>query len=268
MKAKRECRECLLRVFDGELELAGISGKKKEEVMRELHACISHNFSLKGDPYPKLATEMERIVKRAAEGKDYFRQLKDEVNSKAKDICNGLRVNSLEDAMKVALAGNALDLLHLEKDEALSTAMGALQAPINFDERKKAVELIDGTDEIIYVADNAGEVFFDRFLVEELRKRGKRVMYVVRETPMSNDATESDAREAGIDKFAEIERFDEYGYKAEEGHPLIISKGHAGWVTLSEGSPKDIIFILKVKRCGIIASSLGVKPGAGVIKVV
>jgi len=85
---------------------------------------------------------------------------------------------------------------------------------------------------------------------------------------MSNDATEDDAREAGIDKFAEIEKFDKYGYAAGKKHPLIISKGHAGWVTLSEGNPTDIIFILKVKRCGIIASSLGVKPGAGVVKVV
>ncbi|MEM3555739.1 MAG: ARMT1-like domain-containing protein [Candidatus Micrarchaeia archaeon] len=266
MKADKRCKECLLRVFEGEVELAGI--REKEKVIEELEECMERNFSLQKDPYSQLATEMERIVKKASGGKDFFRELKGEVNEKAREICGKLKVNGLNDAMKVALAGNSLDLLHLPKEEALPTAMKALREPIKVDERRKAVARINKADEVIYVADNAGEVFFDRFLVEELYKKGKRVRYVVRKFPMSNDAIEEDAREAGIHRFAKIEKFDGYGYEAEEGHPLIISKGHAGWVTLSEGNPRNIIFIVKVKRCGIIASSLGVKPGDGVIKVV
>lgn len=266
MRADRRCKQCLLRVFEGEVELAGISNK--EEVMDELNEWIARNFSPEKDPYSELAREMERIVKKAAGGRDYFKQLKEEMNHRAREICDGLKVRGLEDAMKVALAGNSLDLLHLPKEEALPTALKALEAPIEVDERKKAAARIAKADEVIYVGDNAGEVFFDRFLVEELARRRKKVRYVVRASPMSNDATEEDAREAGLDELAEIEKFDGYGYKAEENHPLIISKGHAGWVTLSEGQMKDIVFIVKVKRCGIIASSLGVKPGAGVIKVV
>jgi len=266
MRAARECPECLLRVFEGELELAKIPKEKREKTMKELRAYMSKKFSMKKDPYSQVG-EMEKIVKRAA-ARDYFKQLKEEMNRSGREICSGLKADSLEDAMKIALAGNSLDLLHLTKEEAVPTAMRSLQGAVEVDERKKAVELINHADEIIYVSDNAGEVFFDRFLVEGLRKRGKKVRYVVRATPMSNDATESDAKEAGIDRFAEIEKFDGYGYKAFEGHPLIISKGHAGWVTLSEGNPSNIIFIVKVKRCGVIASSLGVRPGAGVIKVV
>jgi len=268
MKARSKCEGCLLRIFEEELELAGISGDEKGETVKKLRKHLAKNFSLENDPYSQLATGMEEIVRKAAGGRDYFKQLKDEMNSRARGICNGLKADSLEDSMKIALAGNALDLLHLEKNEAVSTAKKALQAPLDVDDRAEAVELINRHDGITYVADNAGEVFFDRFLVEELWRRGKKVRYVVRSAPMSNDATEDDAREAGIDKFAEIEKFDKYGYAAGKKHPLIISKGHAGWVTLSEGNPTDIIFILKVKRCDIIASSLGVKPGAGVVKVV
>lgn len=266
MKADKRCKECLMRVFEGEVELAGI--KEKKRVMEELRECMKMNFSLNQDPYSKLATEMERIVKKACGGRDFFKEVKREVNEKAREICSTLKVDGLGDAMKVALAGNSLDLLHLPKEEALPTAMRALREPIEVDERRKAIARINNAEEVIYVADNAGEVFFDRFLVEELCKRNKEVRYVVRASPMSNDATEEDAREAGIHKFAKIEKFGGYGYKAEEEHPLIISKGHAGWVTLSEGKPEDIIFIVKVKRCSIIASSLGVKPGNGVIKVV
>ncbi|GAJ20810.1 unnamed protein product, partial [marine sediment metagenome] len=50
-------------------------------------------------------------------------------------------------------------------------------------------ESLNKIDTIIYLADNAGEVVFDRLLIEELvEELGKQVIYVVRGKPIINDA--------------------------------------------------------------------------------
>ena len=55
---------------------------------------------------------------------------------------------------------------------------------------------------ILYLADNAGEIFFDRLLIEQLT--GARVTLAVRGMPVINDATREDALAAGLEEIAEI----------------------------------------------------------------
>ena len=51
---------------------------------------------------------------------------------------------------------------------------------------------------ILYLADNAGEQFFDRPLVASLRRRGWRVLYAVKAGPIQNDLTLADLEASGL----------------------------------------------------------------------
>ena len=51
---------------------------------------------------------------------------------------------------------------------------------------------------ILYLADNAGEQFFDRPLVASLRRRGWRVLYAVKAGPIQNDLTLEDLEASGL----------------------------------------------------------------------
>ena len=138
-------------------------------------------------------------------------------------------------------------------------------------------ELADAADrarDILYLADNAGEIVFDRLLIEQLPPG--RVTVAVKGGPVLNDATRSDAAVAGLNELAEVidngsdapgtllgdcshsfrERFD----RAD----LVIAKGQGNYETLSDAR-KDVFFLLKAK-CPVIAHHLGCDVGRTVVQ--
>ena len=59
-------------------------------------------------------------------------------------------------------------------------------------------QLADPPGLLLYLADNAGEQFFDYPLVAGLRRRGWRVLYVVKAGPIQNDLTREDLYASGL----------------------------------------------------------------------
>lgn len=140
---------------------------------------------------------------------------------------------------------------------------------------------IDDTDEIkhlargnvVYLADNAGEIILDRLLVEEVKRLGGFVSFVVRGKPILSDATIEDARIAGISEVADEiltngkgaigiieEELPEDTKERLENADIIISKGMANYECLSEGNYTNVAFLLRAK-CEPVARSIGVKVG-------
>jgi len=124
------------------------------------------------------------------------------------------------------------------------------------------------------LGDNAGEIVFDRILLEELKD--KEIKFVVKGGPIINDATVEDAKFAGIEKIAEIKtvsngepgtgpkrnskKFIDFLKSAD----VVVSKGQGNYEALSEVNA-NIFFLLQVK-CQVIADDMGVKVGSPVMK--
>lgn len=123
------------------------------------------------------------------------------------------------------------------------------------------VRKLENIKEVLFLGDNAGEIVFDRLLVEELVQRGKKITYVVKDGPILNDSTLSDAIYASMDEVAEIittgnnflgvslKRVPESFLNRLKNAELIISKGQANFESLeSEYLVKGkIFFLLKIK---------------------
>jgi len=133
-------------------------------------------------------------------------------------------------------------------------------------------ESLKKVNTIIYLADNAGEVVFDRLLIEELVEEiGKQVIYVVRGKPIINDALIEDAIFCGINKVTKVisSGSDAPGTILKYCSPefmelyqdteLIISKGQGNYESLSE-EDKSIFFLLRAK-CPVIAKDIGCNVG-------
>lgn len=139
----------------------------------------------------------------------------------------------------------------------------------HYDEFKQSLATAES---ILYIADNAGETVLDRMLIERIAKP---VVYTVRSQPIINDATEEDARAAGIDRVATIlssgcdapgtilnlcsKEFLEHF----RGADLIISKGQGNYETLSD-QKQTIFYLLKVK-CPVIADAINIHVGSLVL---
>jgi uncharacterized protein with ATP-grasp and redox domains len=184
--------------------------------------------------------------------------------------------NPLELAVRLAIAGNIMDLAvktNLGEDEVLASFDDCLAAPLDchIDEFAKAV---DEANDILYLADNAGEIVFDRLLVEQLPRR--KVTVAVRGKPVINDATMADAEYVGLPKIAKIidngsdapgtivsDCSDAFRRHFEQAD-MIISKGQGNYETLAD-CPRPIWFLLRVK-CPIIARDLQCPVGATILR--
>ncbi|MDD1779293.1 MAG: ARMT1-like domain-containing protein, partial [Candidatus Helarchaeota archaeon] len=131
------------------------------------------------------------------------------------------------------------------------------------------------------IADNAGEVFFDLFLLKLLKKFRVKTILVVKSTPVSNDATMDDVSDPVFKAVATkvmttgtnalgvsiIESSQEF-LKSLQTADFIIAKGQSNFETLfyyaKQLTDKPIYFLFRAK-CPAIAHFLGQTVGKNVV---
>ena len=130
---------------------------------------------------------------------------------------------------------------------------------------------------VLVIADNAGEVVFDRLFLEQMKKAaaGARFYYAVRSKPVINDVVLADAEEVGIGGYATViesgstcagtvlnKTSARFG-SVFESADLVIAKGQGNFETLEDG-PGDPLFIFQVK-CRVVAEYIGLPVGGRVL---
>jgi len=178
--------------------------------------------------------------------------------------------DKLLSSIKIAIAGNAIDLginfslKHKLKPEEILKEIEGLEFGINdYDSFKNE---LSRSKKVLYMADNAGEIVFDRVLIEEITKLGKEVILAVKSGPIINDANIEDTIDAGFGKDIEIvetgcskigmdlDCFSEVFKKIFKDSDLIICKGQAHFESF-DNYHGPIFFLLKCK-CSVIAEEL------------
>lgn len=275
MRSSRECVPCLMRQA---LESAGASTMDesgREETTRRIRRIIDElDF---GDPPPAAVQKMNRLLRPDAGGVDLYREAKERYNAMALEVLPAFleRITASPDpfaaAVRLAIAGNVIDLgakADLTEGEAFGAMERALDESVAGDigEFRKEAQ---AAGRILYLADNAGEIVFDRALIGMLP--AGRVTVAVRGKPVINDATMADAVAAGIPDIAAVidNGSDAPGTVLGDCSPafiaeyrnadLVVSKGQGNYETLSD-EKKNIFFLLKIK-CPVVASHSGLEIG-------
>ena len=132
--------------------------------------------------------------------------------------------------------------------------------------------------EVLYLADNVGEIVFDKLLIEKLKNYGVTVKVALKEKPILNDACISDALEVGLDDIAELVSTgtDSIGVIYEDLSPefkeifqkadMVIAKGLGNYEGLDEMDLGDKpVFCLLNAKCQPVARDIGVKEGDNVV---
>jgi uncharacterized protein with ATP-grasp and redox domains len=281
MKTYLDCISCFFRQGLEAARMVTDDEEKQRKVLDEIAKELPQ-IPLNSSP-PEMGRKIHKIVQRIAGSSDPYKKIKDKYNKIALRLYPKLREitrktkDPLLMSIRVAIAGNIIDFgvnTHIDIEQEIKQILKQDFAIFDYIPFKKALEY---TDELLYLADNCGEVAFDRILIELITDAlNKKVTYVVREKPIINDATIEDALFCGIDKVARIissgsdgpgtflslatNEFRSYFNRAK----LIISKGQGNYETLSE-EDKPIFFLLKAK-CPVIAKDLGCKAGDIVLK--
>jgi len=182
-------------------------------------------------------------------------------------------------AVLLAIAGNTFDFgvqgHHVETGDFGAFLDRMVGQGLDTDEADR-IEALARDANVLYLADNCGEIFMDELLMEQLQALGARVTLVVRGGNILTDATMEDVRRMGLDrkvgrvlttgsnavgislKEAPAELLD-----ALRSADLIISKGMANYESLSDAGFGPIAYLLRAK-CEAVAAALGVKKGMNV----
>jgi uncharacterized protein with ATP-grasp and redox domains len=166
-------------------------------------------------------------------------------------------------AVRLAAAGNLLDVgakTQVEGDAFPRALQQAMEAPLH-GSVEALLKAVQQARRILFLADNAGEIVFDRALLEQLPL--DRVTLVVRGAPVLNDATMEDAFMAGVtDQVATIPNgsdapgtfLDDCSLAFQSLYAesdLILAKGQGNFETLASAD-KHAFFLFSVK-CDVVA---------------
>ncbi len=280
MKADLECIPCFINQAHKASNLATDDSRLQEKILKEVLYRLSHQ-SFDTTP-PFIGRDIHRIVKLLTGKDDPYREIKEDSNRLAERLMPSLKKivkdskDSFETAVRLSIAGNTIDYGQGNQitEQMVKDAISRnLSKPIDKESVEGLREEIEKASKILYLGDNAGEVFFDKLLLTELI--GFPVKFVVRGAPIINDALVEDARAAGIDEIVEVlengadipgtmleecsENFKREFVEAD----LIISKGQGNYETLSDEQKN--IFFLFMSKCPVISRDIGFEQGEMVV---
>ena len=268
MKARNYCYECLQKLANQAAELAtndeGARARAAEESLKILQGGFSTDcVSI------VVATKMHDAVKTITGNPDPYREMKGKEIVVARELAKQIKVedDTFTSCLKFAALGNTIDFFR-----PLDVIQQDMKEPVNFviDDSGRFEAKLKHTKRVLYLADNAGEVFFDLPLIRWMRKQAS-VAYVVKSAPVQDDITVEDIKRAGLEaELGEIlttgtatPGVDFSQASAEFIHEfdsadVIFAKGMGYYESLSELPAEGKVFYCLRAKCQPVADALKV----------
>jgi uncharacterized protein with ATP-grasp and redox domains len=283
MKVHYECAACFLRQTREALDLATNNEEIKMDVTEKVVRIVSDNFR-RGAVSNVIGTEVHRTIKEETGNNDPY--------SIEREISNDIAVNflpqvekilgndnNLKNYVKVAIAGNVLDFgaLGLERDMD-SLIINTMEKNPSLDHTKDLEDELKRSKTVLYLADNIGEIVFDKILIERIKEYHVDVTVALKEKPILNDACVDDALKIGLDDLAKListvtdsigiieadvsSNFMEIFHESD----MIIAKGLGNYEGLGEMDLKEKpVFCLLNAKCRPVARDIGVELGDNIV---
>ena len=281
MKTYLDCIPCFIRQALEAARMATPDEAVCEQVLRRVLE-LATSMDMSRTP-PEMAQKIHRIIREVCGVADPYLEVKDRFNRLALDMLPGLqkRVESSADpfdtAVRLALAGNIIDFGTpgtMAEADVSRTVEESLTVPLHGWSPARMKTAVDRAGSILYLGDNAGEIVFDRLLIEQIGP--EKVTFAVRGGPAINDALRADADFTGV---SEMVRVIDSGVDAP-GTPLslcspeflkevaatdlVVSKGQGNYETLSD-LDRPVFFLVRVK-CSLVSRHLDLPNGTLVIE--
>jgi len=269
MKLMPGCYECLRRLICQAAELATGDASLKQNAIKEAMKILDDEFS-----YSQLsiviATKINKVVREVTHNPDPYRAMKEREMTLARELYPELRSrynDDLRGCLKLAAAANVIDFFREP-----GSIREDIRKPVSFvvDDSEQLEAKLKDAGKVLYLADNAGELYFDLPLAKWM-KQFAQVIYVVKPSPVQDDLTMDNVRRSGLE--GEFGKVISTGiaspgivfslasaqFKREfESADLIFAKGMGHYEALSELPPEGKFFYCLMAKCMPVADSLGV----------
>jgi damage-control phosphatase, subfamily I len=283
MKVHYECAACFLRQTREALDLATNNETIKMDVTEKVVKIVSDNFR-RGAVSNVIGTKVHRTIKKETGNNDPYIKEREISNDIATNFLPQVEKilgndNNLKNYIKVAIAGNVLDFgaLGLERNME-SLIVNTMGKDPSLDHTKDLEDELKRSKTVLYLADNIGEIVFDKILIERIKEYHVDVTVALKEKPILNDACIDDALEIGLDEVAKLTSTgtDSIGIieadvsskflELFQESDMIIAKGLGNYEGLGEMDLKEKpVFCLLNAKCRPVARDIGVELGDNIV---
>lgn len=276
-----DCIPCFIRQSLDAARHATDDEYVHEQVVRGV-LNLSKDLDMRQFP-PIIGQQIHRLIRDLVGVDDPYHGIKQRFNDMALKLYAKMRhfiiesEDPLETAVRLAIAGNIIDFgvkSQFQENELEETINQCLSGEFSDGQLEVFRRAINEAEKILYLVDNAGEIVFDRLLIEQLPI--DKITVAVKGSPVINDATMEDAVHAGLPQIVDVidngsdapgtilqscsRAFRDYFDKAD----LVIAKGQGNYETLSDVN-KNIFFLLKAK-CPVISQNIGCNIGEMILR--
>jgi uncharacterized protein with ATP-grasp and redox domains len=198
MRIYLDCIPCFVRQALDSARLATDDEQIHEKVIRKVLR-LAADLDMSQSP-PAIGQQIHRLIRELVGNNDPYHRIKKRFNNLALKLYPNLRKqivgsdDRLETAIRLAIAGNIIDFgvkTSLAESDIEKTISDSLSGYLNPEQIQGFKNTVMEAEKILYLADNAGEIVFDRLLIEQLPY--EKVTVVVKGNPVINDATIEDA---------------------------------------------------------------------------
>ena len=277
MKAHLDCVPCFLRQALQAARFVTDDEKKQEEVLRAA-LDVLQECSFYSTP-PEIAHKVHFTVTEVLGADDPYSNVKRESNAAILEMYDSLNSdvstsnNPVDTAIRLAIAGNIMDYGPHRSFDVHKTLSNVKTMKFAVDHTKQLKQTLERAHTIGYITDNAGEIVFDRLLIETINRiyNVEKWHVFVKGRPIINDATVEDADQAGLTRvnnvtIEPVEFSKEYDARTDphfleklNSFDVVISKGQGNYEALS--TVKAPIYFLLMAKCSIVAEDIGVNIG-------
>lgn len=271
-QCRSQCQSCLEELVKNTVAMSTPDEVLREDFFRQAKEKIAGEFS--PDTIPAmLATKLLREMKARTGCEDPFLPKKIEEMKHSRTIFDALADQAsdadFERLLQLAALANSFDYFN-SPGEVMNATMDSFSWAVY--DGEEFLELVKrGKGPFLYLADNAGELFFDLPLFRKISSYIPESYYVVKGGPIQNDITMEDVRRSNLDDLPagiisnglDAVGLDVEGLPADfreryDNAALILAKGMAHFESLSSPERSGrTLFVLKAK-CEPVARSMGV----------
>jgi uncharacterized protein with ATP-grasp and redox domains len=269
MKVSPECYDCLGRLICQAGKLATNDELLRQRAVEKATNVLDREFSSEQISIA-IATKIHEIIRDVTGNPDPYRTVKEDELVVAGELFSKVKghyKDTVNDYIKLAAVANAIDFFR-----SLDDVTEDIKNPVEFaiDDSQWFEAELKQASKVLYLADNVGEIYFDLPLVKKMRQLVD-VKYVVKPSPVQNDATVADVKEAGLEgEFGTVITTDMASpgvildlasnqFRQEfKSADLVFAKGMGNYESLSELLEEGKVFYCLMAKCRPVANSLGI----------
>lgn len=259
VEAVRLASEMLSRLFGENVCSATVA----TEVHKEIYRLLGDD-----DPYARLKRKSNKVgLELYPFAERFVRRSKD----------------PLRDAFLSSIVGNLLDFGigtgYDDPDRLRKEFKHLLAEGLGHDDTQKIKKILRRADKVVYLADNCGEIVFDRLALKELKRSDLHLTLAVKEKPILTDATKKDIKGLGMEGIVDdmveapgfavgidVDSLDGPFGRLLRDSDLVMAKGMANFEALSETDIAPVAYLLRTK-CAPVAIAMGLKKDINAVKL-